>query len=209
MAQETVSHRKTSITCAAVLILAGLQSIAALNPFYLVPKDEGKGYAIRRTQSGENVTSFYASKRQVSWRNLADAVENLQRDLGATLIITDSPETASAPELLPAAQSVRLRREPAGRDHAFRFLARLRPVGLAERLGDFHRSLDQPEHAGRSAVAGDHERLREGNAVEDPPLPGFDKSWDVWNCQNFVGAGGQAASPQEANTVHESEALPK
>jgi 4-amino-4-deoxy-L-arabinose transferase-like glycosyltransferase len=96
MARRTITHPTTKWVAVGALALAGLQSLIGLNPFYLAPSLNGKGYQVMRTQSGENVTGFYSSKRQVSWRILADAVQNLQRDQGATLIIADSPETASA-----------------------------------------------------------------------------------------------------------------
>ena len=206
MAQETVSHRKTSWTCAVVLVVAALQSLQGLNPFYFASKGDGKGYQLKRTQSGENVTSFYASKRQVSWRNLADAIENMQRDLGATLVITDSPETASALSFyLPHNPFVYVGSKPDVITHF-----------------DFWPGYDQSASPNDSAIFIGHSTSTNTPAdppsleimkdfikvtpVEDPALPGFDKSWDIWNCQNFVGAGGQPASPQEI--PHETEELP-
>ncbi len=44
--------------------------------------------------------------------------------------------------------------------------------------------------------------------IDDPPLPDFDKTWDIWNCQKFIGSG-QGASDVRANPMRDSEALPK
>ncbi len=79
-----------------VLLCAALQSLAGLNPFYFASKGDGHGFVLRRTQSGENATSFICLQTPDFLAQLADAVQSMQRDLGATLIITDSPETASA-----------------------------------------------------------------------------------------------------------------
>jgi len=44
--------------------------------------------------------------------------------------------------------------------------------------------------------------------MDDPPLPDFDKSWDIWNCQKFVGSG-QTAGDIQTNPIPEHDSLPK
>ena len=130
---------------AFVLIVAGLQSLAGLNPYYFAPRPDGHGYQLHRAISGENATSFYAGKRQISWRNLADAVQGMQRDLGATLLITDTPETASALSFyLPHNPFVYVESKPNVITH-FDFWPGYAPIGLAERFGALHRPLDRAQ----------------------------------------------------------------
>jgi len=194
--------------CRVVLVLAGVQSLAGLNPFYLAPKADGNGYHIKRTQSGENVTGYDASKRQVSWRTLADAVESLQREYGATLVIADSPETACALSFyLPRNPFVYVRDTP---NHISQF--------------DFWSGYDQSAspndtalyvgHSTDPNVAADspskeiQSNFSEIVKVDDPPLPGLDKSWDFWNCERFTG-GSEPAKESETNPIPERDALPK
>jgi len=208
LARLTKLDRPTAWFCGFVLVLAAAQSLAGLNPFYLVPRSSGNGYQIKRTQSGENVTGFYVSKRQVSWRNLADAVQNLQRDLGATLIITDTPETASALSFyLPRNPLVYVESKPNVITHY-----------------DFWPSYDQSASPNDSALFLAHstdptrpadppsaeivKNFASVTPIEDPPLPDFDRSWDFWNCQKFIGSG-QALSGVQVNPMPDHDALPK
>jgi 4-amino-4-deoxy-L-arabinose transferase-like glycosyltransferase len=208
MARMTAVHRHAQWVGGIILICAALQSLAGLNPFYFAAKPEGHGYQLRRTQSGENVTGFYAGKRQVSWRNLADAVQSLQRDLGATLIITDSPETASALSFyLPHNPFVYVESKPDVITH-FDFwpgyAQSASPNDSALFVGHSTSSSSQADPPSVDII----KNFVNVTPVEDPPLPGFDKSWDIWNCQNFVGSGAQAASDVQTSPMHESDALP-
>ena len=209
MAHVTASNRRLGWIALAVLICAGVQSLAGLNPFYFAGKADGRGYQLRRTQNGENVTGFYTAKRQVSWRNLADAVQSLQRDLGATLIITDSPETASALSFyLPHNPFVYVEDKPDVITH-FDFWPgydqSASPNDSALFIGHSTRGSDQADPPSDEVKKDFVSVTRE----EDPPLPGFDKSWDIWNCQNFVGSGSQTAGEVQTSPMHESDALPK
>lgn len=209
MAHLTSVDKKAQWIAVLVMICAAVQSLTGLNPFYFAPKSDGHGFALRRTQSGENVADFYSSKRQISWRNLADAVQSLQRDLGATLIITDTPETASALSFyLPHNPFVYVEDKP----------------GLITHF-DFWPGYAQSASPNDSAIFIGHSTSMNGPAdppsadivknfasvtpVDDPQLPGFDKSWDIWNCQNFIGSGGQTTVDVQANPMHDSDALPK
>jgi 4-amino-4-deoxy-L-arabinose transferase-like glycosyltransferase len=209
MARVTAVDRGAAWISAVVLICAGAQSLAGLNPFYLAAKPDGHGYQIRRTQSGENVTGFYANKRQISWRNLAEAVQSLQRDLGATLLITDSPETASALSFyLPHNPFVYVEDKPKLITH-FDFWP-----GYAQSASpnDSALFIGHSTNSERPADPPSPDIVRnfaDVTPVEDPPLPGFDKSWDIWNCQNFIGSGGQTAGEMQATPMRDSDALPK
>jgi hypothetical protein len=209
MARVTAIDRGAAWISAIVLACAGLQSLAGLNPLYFGPKADGHGYQLRRTQSGENVTSFNSSKRQISWRNLAEAVQNLQRDLGATLLITDSPLTASALSFyLPHNPFVYVEDKPNVITH-FDFWP-----GYAQSASPNDSALfighstnpDLPADPPTPDIAGNFANVTK---VDDPPLPGFDKSWDIWNCQNFTGSGSQTAGEAQTKPMHDSDALPK
>jgi hypothetical protein len=209
VAELAANNRRVGWISLVVLVFAGLQSLAGLNPFYLAAKPDGHGHEFRRTQSGENVTGFYAGKRQVSWRNLADAVQSLQRDLGATLIIADSPETASALSFyLPHNPFVYVETKPDVITH-FDFWP-----GYAQSASPNDSALFV-SHSTRVSSPADPPSVDIDKSfvsvtpVDDPPVPGFDKSWDIWNCQNFVGSATQPASDVQTSPMHESDALPK
>jgi hypothetical protein len=204
----TLTQPRAKWVVVAVLAAAGLQSLIGLNPFYLAPSLNGKGYQILRTQSGENVNGFDAAKRQISWRNLADAVQNLQRDQGATLIIADSPETASALSFyLPRNPFVYVENKP----------------GIITHF-DFWPHYDESASPNDSALFIGHATAADGEAdpplpyivedfaavkaIEDPPLPNFDRSWKIWICQNFIGSSEPAATSQ-GRPAFDSGALPK
>ncbi len=185
----------------AIFVMAALQSVAGLNPFYLV-KSETRGYQIWRTQSGENVTGFYSGKRQISWRNLADAVESLQREEGATLVITDNPESASA-------LSFYLQRNP-----FVYVISKPNVITNFDFWGHYDESASPNDSAifvTRSNDAPPEDLMRNFASVtpiEDPPYPDFDKSWNMWSCQKFIGSG-QATHDLQANPMPDHEALPK
>ena len=202
LAQLSETNRRERWISAAVLGLAAVQSLAGLNPFYFAPKSDGHGYQLRRTQSGENVTSFYASKRQVSWRNLADTVQGLQRDLGATLIITDTPETASALSFyLPRNPFVYVQDKPKIITH-FDFWP---GYSQSASPNDSALFITRSNDAAPADLAKNFASVTE---LENPPLPDPDKSWNIWNCQNFIGSG-EAAGAVQTNPMRDSDALPK
>jgi 4-amino-4-deoxy-L-arabinose transferase-like glycosyltransferase len=195
--------RRSRWAFAAILIFAGAQSLAGLNPFYFAPNLDGKGYTLHRTESGENVTGFYASKRQISWRILADQLVRLQQDQGATLIITDLPTTASA-------LSFYLPHNP--------FIYVESPPDVITHF-DFWPHYDESASPNDSALyvtlSNDHppddviKNFASVTALDDPPpSTGFDKEWNIWSCQRFIGSGG-TSSANQAPPMHESEALPK
>ena len=208
LARLTLIDRTIRWGVVGVLIIAGAQSLAGLNPFYFAPKANGHGNQIKRTQSGEYVTDLYGQHRNQSWRNLADAVQSLQRDLGATLIITDSPETASA-------LSFYLPRNP------FVYVEEKKNVITQF---DFWPGYDQSASPNDSAIFVSHstdparpadqpsadifKNFASVTPVDDPPLPEFEKSWDIWNCQKFIGSGENSGELQ-SNPMPEHDALPK
>jgi len=211
LARLTLFDRKAAWISGVVLLAAALQSLAGLNPFYFAPKSDGRGFQIMRTQSGENVTGFYADKRQISWRNLADAVQSLQRDqgVGATLIIADSPETASALSFyLPHNPFVYVESKNNVITH-FDFWP-----GYAQSASPNDSALyighsTDPSHPADPPSAEIVKNFASVTHIDNPPLPDADKSWDIWNCQNFIGTGNQSATDVQANPMHDSDALPK
>lgn len=201
-------HRGARGVFGLVLALAALQSLAGLNPFYLVTKADGRGYQIRRTVSGENVTGFYADKRQISWRNLADAVQSLQRDLGATLVITDTPETASALSFyLPRNPFVYVESK-SNVITQFDFWPGYDQSASPNDSALFIGHSSNPGHPADPPVSQIFKDFAEVTVVDDPPMPDFHKSWDIWNCQKFIGSG-QAAGEVQTNPMPEHDALPK
>ncbi len=185
-----------------ILFLAAAQSVAGLNPFYFY-HDEGRGWQIRRTISGENVTGFYASKRRISWRTLADQLAQMQRDAGANLIITDSTGTAGALSFyLPHNPTIYLD-DDSGAVTQFDFWPHYNEAASPNDSALFiTRSEDK-------TVPADLQRnFSSVEELEDPPLPDFDKAWNIWNCQKFVGEGLPAGSA-ETGPMRESDSLPK
>jgi hypothetical protein len=192
----------------AMLALAGLQSLAGLNPFYVTGRPEGPGYQIKRTVSGENVTGFYSVKRQISWRNLADAVQSMQRDLGATLIITDTPETASALSFyLPHNQFVYVESKPDVITH-FDFWPSYDQTASPNDSALFIGRSTGPSSPADPPSADIIADFASVTAIDDPPLPDSNKSWDFWNCQKFIGSG-QHPSDIQTNPIPEHDSLPK
>jgi undecaprenyl-diphosphatase len=208
LARLTALDRITFWGVTGIIIIAGLQSLAGLNPLYFVPSADGHGYRIKRTQSGENITDFCGHHRNQSWRNLADAVQSLQRDLGATLVITDNPESASALSF---------------------YLPRNPQVYVEQRSNiitqfDFWPGYDQTASPNDSAIFIGHstdparpadppsadivKSFASVTQVDDPPLPDFEKSWDIWNCQRFIGSS-QPEGDIQNNPMPEHDALPK
>jgi len=198
----TYIDRKSRWIFGTVFVLAAIQSLAGLNPFYFTPNLDGRGYEIRRIQSGENATSFYTSKRQISWRNLADEISRLQQEQGATLIITDSTSAASA----------------------LSFYLPRNPFVYLESRTDAITQFNFWPHYDESASPNDSalyvtqskgqppadlvKNFASVTAVDYSPSSGEDKSWNVWNCQNFIGTG-QTSGATETVPMHESDALPK
>ena len=209
MARLASVDRTVAWISGVALAVAATQSLAGLNPFYFAAKSDGHGFEIRRTQSGENVTGFYASKRQISWHNLADAVQSLQRDLGATLIIADTPETASALSFyLPHNPFVYVEDKPNMITH-FDFWPGYAQSASPNDSALFISHTTNPEHPADPPSADILKNFASVTPIDDPPLPDFDKSWDLWNCQNFIGSGGQTAGDVQTNPMHDSDALPK
>ena len=196
---------------AIVLIAAAAQSLAGLNPFYFAAMTDGHGLELRRTPSGENVTGFNAANRRISWRNLADAVQSLQRDqgVGATLIITDTPETASALSFyLPHNPFVYLEEKP-GVITQFDFWNGYAQNASPNDSALFISHSTNSEHPADPPSPDIFKNFASVTMIPDPPLPDFDKSWDIWNCQNFIGSGAQAAGEVQATPMRDSDALPK
>ena len=202
LSRLTYVDRISKLGFALIYVLAGLQSMAGLNPFYFAARLGGGGVELRRTLSGENVTSFYAGKRQVSWRNLADQIQRLQQDQGATLLITDQPHVASALSFyLPRNPFVYVE-SPHNVITQFNFWPRYDESASPNDSALFITASN--EHPPRDLV----QNFASVDPLEEPPSSGFDKSWNIWSCQKFVGSG-QTNGQDLAVPMHESDALPK
>ncbi len=207
-ARVTPIGRSTRWMYGIIFALALLQSLAGLNPFYITSKADGSGYQIHRTQSGE--TTFYADKRQISWRNLADGIQSLQRDagVGATLIITDTPETASALSFyLPRNPFVYVASKPDVITH-FDFWPHYDESASPNDSALFINRSTDPRREADPPPADIIKNFTTVTKMDDPSLPDFNRSWDIWNCQKFIASGQSTGTPQ-ANPMPEPEALPK
>jgi hypothetical protein len=173
-----------------------------LNPLYLT-RDEGRGWQVKRLTSGENVTSFRPSQRQISWRNLADQMAQLQREVGANLIIADSPGVASALSFyLPHNPAIYIEEKP-DEVTQFDFWPHYNEAASPNDSALFiTRSTDTQPPADLV------KNFASVTPLADMPLPDFDKGWNMWNCQRFIGDS-QPAGATEASPMHESDALPK
>jgi len=118
------------------------------------------------------------------------------------LVITDSPETASALSFyLPRNQFVYVESKS---DAITQF--------------DFWQHYDESASPNDSALFVTRSNdsppddlikdFASVTAVDDPPLPDFDKAWNFWNCQKFVGSG-QSTGQSQAKPMTEPDALPK
>ena len=164
-----------------------------MNPFYFAPKTDGHGYQLRRTQSGENVTGFYAEQAPgfvaQSGRRRAEPAAGT----GATLIITDTPETASALSFyLPHNPFVYVESKPDVITQ-FDFWPGYAQSASPNDSALFISHSTNPNHPADPPSADIVKNFATVTPIDDPPLPDFDKSWDIWNCQNFVGSGSQTA----------------
>ena len=209
MAHVSSVDKKAQWVAIFVLICAAAQSLAGLNPLYVTPRSDGNGFALRRSQSGENIAGFYSARHRTSWRNLADAVQGLQRDLGATLIIADTPQTASALSFyLPHNPFVYVADKPDLITH-FDFWPGYAQSASPNDSAIYISHSTSPDHPADLPTVDIVKNFASVTPVDDPQLPGFDKSWDIWSCQNFIGSGSQAAGEVQTNPMHESDALPK
>jgi 4-amino-4-deoxy-L-arabinose transferase-like glycosyltransferase len=186
----------------AIYFLAALQALAGLNPFYFEAKLNGPGYELRRSESGENVTGFYVNKRRISWRNLADELQRLQQDQGANLIITDLPTPASALSFyLPHNPLVYVEGHPE-RITQFDFWVHYDEAATPNDSALYVTMSNDPPPA--ELV----KNIAVTSELDEPPSSGFDKSWNIWSCQKFIGSP-QGGAPGETPPMHESEPLPK
>ena len=168
---------------------------------------------MHRTRSGENVTSFYAGKRQTSWRNLADAVQSLQQDegVGATLIIADSPETASALSFyLPHNPFVYVDGEAEKVITQFDFWPGYAQSASPNDSALFIAHSTNPEHPADPPSPDIVRNFASVTPMPDPPLPDFDKivghlELPEFHRQRRVSIQRRA----QANPMHDSDALPK
>lgn len=208
VARLTAQHSRMAYLAGVVLACALLQSLAGLSPYVFEPKPDGQGYALKRSHSGDNIANFFSHGRHISWRNLADAVARMQADQGATLLITDSPQTAAALSFyLPHNPLVYLEAKP-GVITQFDFWNSYTQNASPNDSALYIARSTNPDHPANPPSEELARNFAHLQPLEDPPLPEFDKSWDVWVCQNFVGSGTQAAGDVQSNPMHESDSLP-
>lgn len=186
----------------AIYVLAGVQSLAGLNPFYFEHKLEGSGWTIRRTHSGENVTSFYTAKRQISWRGLAEQLQRLQQEEGATLIITDLPGPASALSFyLPRNQFVYVESRPDTITH-FDFWPQYDDSASPNDSALYVTKSDGPPPPDLV------KNFASVTPLDEPVSSNVDKSWNIWSCQKFIATEPSGNAASATTPMHESDALP-
>ena len=179
MAGLTVANRTAQVLALIVLVCAAGQSLAGLNPFYYVAKSDGSGYELHRTRSGENVTGFHDSKRRISWKILADSIRSLQEDqgVGATLLITDKPETASALSFyLPHNPFVYVEDKPRVITH-FDFWPGYAQSASPNDSALYIARSTNPGHPADPPSADIFKNFASVTKIEEPPLPDYDKAW--------------------------------
>jgi 4-amino-4-deoxy-L-arabinose transferase-like glycosyltransferase len=203
VAKLAEEHGRVVWLAGIALVCALLQTLAGLSPFAFVPKPDG-GYVLKRSRSGNNIANFHSHGREISWRNLAEAVRTMQADQGATLLITDSPETAAALSFyLPHNPLVYV--QPRNGvitqfDFWNSYVANASPNDSALYIA---RSTN-PAHPADAPSEETQHNFANVQALDDPPLPEFDKAWDIWICQNFIGSGNQSAAEAPSSPMHES-----
>jgi len=184
----------------AVFVLAAIQSLAGLNSFYA--HSSNRGWSFLRVASGEDLARFNVNQ-DVSWRNLADQMSMMQREVGANLIITDSPGVASALSFyMPHNPAIYVEEKP-DEVTQFDFWPHYNEAASPNDSALFiTRSTDTQPPAD---LVKDFASV---TPLADMPLPDFDKAWNMWNCQRFVGDS-QRAGATETSPMHETDALPK
>jgi hypothetical protein len=206
MAKITAQHGRAAWLAGIVLACAFLQSLVGLSPFVFVPKPDGSGYVLKRSRSGDNVAGFSTRSRQISWRNLAEAVRTMQADQGATLLITNSPETAAALSFyLPRNPLVYVEPRP-GVITQFDFWNSYAQNASPNDSALYIARSTNPDHAADPPLEETAKNFATVQPLDDPPLPEFDKAWDIWICQNFIGSPGQSSA--EVPSMHDAESLP-
>jgi undecaprenyl-diphosphatase len=200
--------RRIAMVCGFALVVIGVQTFAGLNPYYIASGPDGHGIKLKRSVSGENIGRFDDAKRQESWRYLADAVQIMQRDLGITLIMTDTPETASALTFyLPRNPKVYVQSRP---NHITQY--------------DFWADYDQEATPNDSMLYIGHssdparrtdppsglveKEFSSVQSIEDGPLPDLDKSWNFWKCETFIGTS-TPGKDIDNSPMQDRDALPK
>jgi hypothetical protein len=206
VAKITERQSRAAWLAGIVLACTAVQTLAGLSPFAFVPKADGSGYVLKRSRSGENVANFSSHGREVSWRSLAEAVRSMQADQGATLLITDAPETAAALSFyLPHNPLVYVEDKP-GVITQFDFWNNYTQNASPNDSALYIARSTNPDHPANPPSEETAKNFAHVEPLDDPPLPEFDKSWDIWTCQNFIGSGSQPAT--EVQAMHDNEALP-
>jgi len=192
------TERNRRLAWGAVLVLAMLETLVGIQSFY-IPRGEPGPFSRR---IGEQVLAGLGTPAErSSFRNLADQMVQMQRDLGANLIITDSPATASALSFyMPHHPSIYVD-EKENVVTQFDFWPQYTDAASSNDSALFiTRSADDPPDDLKK-------NFSSVTPLPDMPTPEFDKAWNLWNCQKFVGASEPAGA--EATPMHETDSLPK
>jgi hypothetical protein len=191
------TERTRRLAWGSVLVLAAVESLAGFRSFHL-PRGEGR--PIAQAMGEQVLAGLGAPTERSSWRNLADQMVQMQRDTGATLIITDSPATASELSFyMPHHPSIYV--EDVDTVTQFDFWPQYTDAASPNDSALFvTRSENEPPDDLKK-------NFTSVEALPDMPVPEFDKAWNLWNCQKFVGTSQSAGI--EASPMHESDALPK
>ena len=198
----TREERSRNWAWGGVLALAALETLVGLRSFYLTPQ-EVAGRPILRAIRGQALAGLGGGVDRSSWRNLADQMEQMQHEVGATLIITDAPAVASALSFyLPHHPSIYVEEKPDVVTQ-FDFWSRYTDAASPNDSALFI-TRSEDNHPPADLV----KNFASVTPLPDMPLPDFDKSWNLWNCQRFIGDS-EPAGAAEASPLHESDSLPK
>ena len=193
----TAAESSRRMAWGAVMLLAALESLAGFRSFYLSP---GGDHPATRAMGEQVLAGLGAPTERASWHNLADQMVQMQRDTGANLIITDSPATASELSFyMPRHPSIYV--EDVDTVTQFDFWPQYTDAASPNDSALFFtRSRKEPS-----------DELKKNFTTIEPlpymPTPEFEKAWNIWNCEKFVGTSqpaGVGASP-----MHETDPLPK
>jgi undecaprenyl-diphosphatase len=193
----TENERNRRLAWGAVLVLAAVETLAGVQSLF-IPRGGERPFS--REIAEQVLAGIGMPAVRSSWHNLADQMVQMQRDDGASLIITDQPATASELSFyMPHHPSIYV--EDVDTVTQFDFWPQYTDAASPN---------DSALYLTRSTQEPPDDLKKNFTAVTplpDMPVPEFDKAWNLWNCDKFIGTSESAGA--EASPMHETDSLPK